>query len=276
MTDRVARPRGRQKKETVRANVAVREKPGIKVQGVEPLITTQRVGHKLTPVDMPVLSPIFPEQRRYTFEVEQAVTAIRYQYHPPTFHQPTRVRPDALDNAFLAYYVSLNANKRTYSPEIQWLNHLPRLYAEARKPAVKLALRAVSMAFYAKLHNEPTILLDSWRWYTIGLNAQRRSIEALQDGDIPQEDEVMVPLILALYEVYVGVTSAGAMAHLSAAAKIMNLRGPSNCKTGAIWPLFKGIRNAEVGNTSCPKSKTDPMLGPPEHHLRSCICLLIP
>jgi hypothetical protein len=26
----------------------------------------------------------------------------------------------------------------------------------------------------------------------------------------------------------------------------LNLRGPSNCKTGAIWPIFKGIRNAEV------------------------------
>lgn len=56
----------------------------------------------------------------------------------------------------------------------------------------------------------------------------------------------MVPLILALYEVYVGTTASGAMTHLTAAGNIMNMRGPNNVKSGAIWPLFKGIRNAEV------------------------------
>jgi hypothetical protein len=189
---------------------------------------------------------MFPTDKRYPEEVERAVTAIRYQYRPPTFYQPSKVHPEALDTAFLAHYVQLNSGSRTYSPEIQWLNHLPRIHASATKPAVKLSLRAVSMAFYAKLHHDPSILVDSWRWYSVSLSAQRMSIARLRGDIIPEEGEVLVPLILSLYEVYVGSTASGAMIHLAAAAKMMNLRGPSNCKTGAIWPLFKGIRNADV------------------------------
>jgi hypothetical protein len=195
---------------------------------------------------MPVPSPLFPAERRYTADVERAVTAVRYQYRPPTFYQPAQVRPEALDAAFLAHYVQLNAGTRTYSPEIQWLNHLPRIHALATKPAVKLSLRAVSMAFYAKLHHDPSILVDSWRWYSVSLNAQRMSIANLKSDEIPEEGEVLVPLILTLYEVYCGTSASGAMIHLGAAAKMMNMRGPANCKTGAIWPLFKGIRNADV------------------------------
>jgi hypothetical protein len=245
MTERVAKPRGRKKKETTRAVIAIHAKSSSSESGQKLGLAIQP-GHKAAAVDMPVPSPLFPEDRRHPEDVERAVTAIRYQYRPPTFYQPAKVRPEALDAAFLAHYVQMNAGTKTYSPEIQWLNHLPRIHALATKPAVKLSLRAVSMAFYGKLHHDPTILIDSWRWYTVSLNAQRMSIARLKSNEIPEEGEVMVPLILALYEVYCGSTASGAMIHLSAAGKMMNMRGPANCKTGAIWPLFKGIRNAEV------------------------------
>jgi hypothetical protein len=247
MTERVAKPRGRKKKETTRAAIAVRQKPpGNSDMGQNLDLPKIQPQQKSSAIDMPVPNPMFPTERRYSADVERAVTAIRYQYRPPTFYQPAKVRPEALDAAFLAHYVQLNAGAKTYSPEIQWLNHLPRIHALATKPAVKLSLRAVSMAFYAKLHHDPTILVDSWRWYSISLNAQRMSLAKLKNDEIPEEGEVLVPLILALYEVYCGTTASGAMIHLGAAAKMMNMRGPTNCKTGAIWPLFKGIRNADV------------------------------
>jgi hypothetical protein len=247
MTERVAKPRGRKKKETTRAAVTIRRKATSDSDDSKSLVLPRiQPSRKSSAVDMPVPNPMFPVERRYTEDVERAVTAIRYQYRPPTFYQPTKVNPEALDIAFLSHYVQLNSGSKTYSPEIQWLNHLPRIHANATKPAVKLSLRAVSMAFFAKQHHDPSILLDSWRWYNVSLNAQRQSIAKLKGDDIPEEGEVLVPLILALYEVYCGTTAAGAMIHLAAAGRIMNMRGPSNCKTGAIWPLFKGIRNAEV------------------------------
>ena len=112
---------------------------------------------------MPLPNPMFPKERRYTEEAEKVITAIRYQYKPPRFNRPARVLPEALDNAFLSHYVELNKGTKTYAPEIQWLAHLRRIHGNATKPAVRLSLRAVSMALYGKLHNDSGILVDSWR-----------------------------------------------------------------------------------------------------------------
>jgi hypothetical protein len=249
MTERVAKPRGRKKKEATRAGIVIPLKTEQDAGALQcPGLPKIQPGRKASAVDMPVPNPMFPTDRRHPEDVERAVTAIRYQYRPPTFYQPAKVHPEALDTAFLAHYVQLNSGNKTYSPEIQWLNHLPRIHATATKPAVKLSLRAVSMAFYAKLHHDQSILVDSWRWYSVSLSAQRMSIAKLRGDDIPEEGEVLVPLILALYEVYCGTSGSGALMHLGAAAKMMNMRGPSNCRTGAIWPLFKGIRNADVSS----------------------------
>jgi hypothetical protein len=247
MTERVAKPRGRKKKESLRVDMAVREKND-QDSTAAPKVRLPRIQleRKSSVLDMPIPNPLFPTERRYTADVERAVTAIRYQYRPPILHQPTKVNPVALDSAFLSHYVQYNAGSRTYSPEIQWLNHLPRIHACSTKPAVNLSLRALSMVFYAKTHHDQGILVDSWRWYSVSLSAQRSSLAKLKEGEIPEEGEVLVPLILSLYELYCGSTASGSMIHLTAAARILNLRGPSNCKTGAIWPLFKGIRNAEV------------------------------
>jgi hypothetical protein len=194
MTERVTKPRGRKKKETTRAAVTIRQKTTPDSDDSKSVVLPSiKLERKSSAVDMPLPNPMFPVERRYTEDVERAVTAIRYQYRPPTFYQPTKVNPEALDNAFLAHYVQLNSGSKTYSPEIQWLNHLPRIHAHATKPAVKLSLRAVSMAFFAKQHHDPSILLDSWRWYSVSLNAQRQSIAKLKGDDIPEEGEVLVP-----------------------------------------------------------------------------------
>ncbi|KAH3914151.1 hypothetical protein HBI56_052670 [Parastagonospora nodorum] len=287
MTER-SKTRGRKKKESTRAAVTIRGKAdNDTAQAPKTTLPRIELHRKTKAVDMPVPNPMFPVERRYTEDVERAVTAIRYQYRPPTFYQPTKVHPEALDNAFLSHYVQLNSGTKSYSPEIQWLSHLPRIHANATKPAVKLSLRAVSMAFYAKLHHDPSILIDSWRWYTVGLSAQRQSISRIKGDQIPEESEVLVPLILALYETYCGTTATGAMIHLAAAARLMNMRGPHNCKTGIIWPLFKGIRNAEArrgivfGKTSIyasPEWMTIPFIGMPRdaHQQLADIELMIP
>ncbi|KAH7381479.1 hypothetical protein DE146DRAFT_681955 [Phaeosphaeria sp. MPI-PUGE-AT-0046c] len=288
MTERVAKPRGRKKKEAARTGISIRQKTNPESDASGSTGATRiEPSRKTAAVDMPVPSPMFPVDRRYPAEVERAVTAIRYQYRTPTFYQPANVNPDALDIAFLAHYVEMNSGSRHYSPEVQWLNHLPRIHANATKPAVRLSLRAVAMAYYAKMYHDPSILLDSWRWYSVSLNAQRMSIAKLKDDEIPEEGEVLVPLIMSLYEVYCGTTTKGAMIHMQAAAKMMVLRGPSNCRTGAVWPIFKGVRNAEAhrsiifGKSSVyakPEWMIKPFIGMPRdaHQQLADIELLIP
>jgi len=252
MTERVAKPRGRKKKETTRAALAVRGKDS--TEDGQPsatpriILAQDEVPSRSTPSGQPSSSSYaaLPSESRDNEKIEQAIVAIRYQYRPPMLNQPSRILPEALDTAFLSHYIELNKGGSQYAPEIQWLGHINQIHSNARKPAVRLSLRAVSMAFFGKHHHDPSILIDSWRWYTVALSAQRTSIARLKNDAIPDEEEVLVPLIMSLYELYVGATATGAMSHIAAAAEIMNMRGPSNCGSGAIWPLFKGIRSSDV------------------------------
>lgn len=249
MTERVVRPRIKKKKQIARASAVGSDKAGGQAATeADPDIAAFNPSNQpVTLLDMPPQNHEFSAKGNRAEEVEKAITAIRYHYRPPTFNQPTKALPEALDNAFITHYVELNRAGKSRAPEVQWIGHLQNIFGNATKPVVKISLRAVSMAFYGKCHNESSITIDSWRWYTVALNAQRSSIARMKKNNIPDEEEVLVPLILALYELYAGATAAGSTTHLNAAGEIMKMRGPSNCRSGAIWPIFKAIRAQDVG-----------------------------
>ncbi|USP79611.1 hypothetical protein yc1106_06885 [Curvularia clavata] len=251
------------------------------------LVVSNRSNQPVTPLNIPLQNHEFSIQASRAEEVEKAITAIRYHYRPPTFNQPSKALPEALDNAFITHYVELNRAGKSRAPEVQWIGHLQSIFGKATKPVVKISLRAVSMAFYGKYHNDPSITIDSWRWYNVALNAQRSSIARMKKNTIPDEGEVLVPIILALYELYAGATAAGSTAHLNAAGEIMKMRGPSNCRSGAIWPIFKAIRAQDAHRSvffnkrspySSPEWLTIPFLDMPKdpHQVLADIQLMIP
>jgi hypothetical protein len=133
MTERVTKPRGRKKKETARATMVIRGNEDDQPSAApRPILPQGKVAIKSSQPSSPSSNSTPPSATRDTDRVEQAIVAIRYQYRPPIMNQPSRVLPEALDTA--------------------------------RKPAVRLSLRAVSMAYFGKHHHDPSILVDSWRW----------------------------------------------------------------------------------------------------------------
>lgn len=252
MTDRVTKPRARKKKTVNKPNIVVATH-----KGNAPATSSVRTDSALTTKSEPSdsesslhnvpLSATSSKGDVLSPEAEKAVATIRYQYRAPQYYQPSKVQGDALDMAFLLHFVEMNQNTRNYTPEIPWLTHLPVIHSKAVKPAVKLSIRAASMAFFAKLHHDPTILVDSYRWYTVSLNAQRMSLSRLNDANrIPDDEEILVPIILGLYEVYAGTTSDSVLHHVAAACEIIKMRGPANCKSGVVWPMFKAMRVSDV------------------------------
>jgi hypothetical protein len=248
VTDRVTKHRQRKKREL---KVTPEVKP--KIEPVEPILPKFEVQ---TPnserAESPTSLQIVPQYRKpptaaqwSEVEVSYAIATIRYQYRLPALHQPSNLVPEALDLAFITHFVQLNHGERTYTPEIPWITHLPNLQQNATKPALRLAIRAASMAFYATVHRDTTILVDSYRWYTKSLNSQRSSLAKLSSHSIPSSEEILVPILLSLYEVFAGTTSTSIWHHLSAAANIIAMRGPENCK-GSSFPLFKAIRVSDV------------------------------
>ncbi|KAH6629062.1 hypothetical protein C7974DRAFT_311405 [Boeremia exigua] len=293
MTDRVTKPRARKKKTVTKSNVVpIREDtalaPTSPVRRDSALTTKSEPSDSDSSLHSVPLSATSSEVDLMSQQAEKAIATIRYQYSAPQLYQPSKIQGDALDTAFLLHFVELNQTSRSYSPEIPWLTHLPMIHSRAIKPAVKLSIRAASMAFFAKIHKDPTILVDSYRWYTVSLNAQRMSLDRLtQAGRIPDDEEILVPIILGLYEVYAGTTSDSVLHHVSAACEIIRLRGPENCKSGVVWPLFKAMRVSDAQKAlilnkpsifSSPDWMTIPFTNMPRnaHHDLADIMLMIP
>jgi hypothetical protein len=65
MTERVIKPRRRNKKEAART-VAIREKNEDELGGFDPNRSISHPANKTTAVDMPLPNPMFPTERRYT------------------------------------------------------------------------------------------------------------------------------------------------------------------------------------------------------------------
>ncbi|CAI6331715.1 unnamed protein product [Periconia digitata] len=178
-------------------------------------------------------------------DADNAIATIRLQYRLTAYYRPSKIIPEALDVAFITHFVQLNHGVRPYSPEIPWITHLPRLRQNAIKPALRLSIRAASMAFYATIHQDAAILVDSYRWYTMSLECQRQSLQRLGVHAIPNEEEILVPIILSLYEVFAGTTTTSIWHHLSAAIRIIAMRGPQNCR-GVTFPMFKAMRVSDA------------------------------
>ena len=254
MTDRVTKPRARKKKVALKPNVVVAARDGSAPAQTPSTRRDSALTTKLEHSDSESSLHNVPFSASSDGDVlppeaEKAIATIRYQYRAPQLYQPSKIQGDALDMAFLLHFVEMNQNTRSYTPEIPWLTHLPVIHSKAIKPAVKLSIRAASMAFFAKIHHDPTILVDSYRWYTVSLNAQRMSLSRLTGPNrIPDDEEILVPIILGLYEVYAGTTSDSVLHHVAAACEIIKMRGPENCKSGAVWPMFKAMRVSDVSH----------------------------
>lgn len=254
MTDRVTKPRPRKKREAKTSPVVrtKREKDASPSRGV--LLIKAEPDTPDYPSTTSALPVATPSSRKSSVSVEpssdelatrNAIAQIQRHYRLPALYQPSRAVPDALDVAFISHFVHQNNTNRKYTPNVPWLTSLPDIHGTATKPAVRLSIRAASMAFYAAVHRDTTILVDSYRWYTMSLNCQRQSLTRLGANSIPDAEEILVPIILSIYEAYAGTTTTSMWPHMAAAAKIIELRGPSNCK-GMTSTLFKIMRVSDV------------------------------
>jgi hypothetical protein len=249
MTDKVTKPRQRRKKDAT-LPVQVRrdsskedELPSRKDSlPIAPPIVEETSSYQQQLVLSPRPNP--PIKREPSPREEDAIAALRWQYKLPMLYQPSRA--GIYDHAFVCHFVELNKGVRSPCPEIPWLTYLPGTYTGIKTPALKLSIRAASMAFYAKIHRDVSILVESYRWYTMSLNAQRLSLARFDGSSVPTDEDVLVPTILGLYEVYAGTAPGNVFQHLTAATKILDMRGPKNCRSGVASPLFLGIRVSDV------------------------------
>ncbi|KAF2269638.1 hypothetical protein CC78DRAFT_612010 [Lojkania enalia] len=241
MTDKVAKPRQRRKREP-KPKVEIPEKSAaeqptqVKLARIE---TESRYSLSILPLNL-ILGGHSAHLGACQQEGDDMIEAVRMHYRLPMLYQPSQA--DAFDRAFISHYVELNRGVRTHNTETQVVAALPGLHTKATNQALKLSVRAATMAFYAQVHQNTSILADSHRWYTKSLNCQRLALSRLNKNSIPDEEELFVPIILGLYEVYAGTSPASVFQHLTASTRIFQMRGPKNCSSGPAHILLRAIR----------------------------------
>jgi hypothetical protein len=248
MTDRVTRPRPRKKRDVKPSPAGQAAAPSVEVAvKAEPGTPGPPAATSALPVATASSRKPSSAQVHRSCEVpaRDAIAHIKRHYRLPALLQPSRAVSDALDLAFISHFVQQNNTTRKYTPDVPWITSLPSVHGAATKPAVRLSIRAASMAFYAAVHRDTTILVDSYQWYTMSLNCQRQSLARLGAHSVPDAEEILVPIILSIYEAYAGTTTTSMWPHMAAAAKIIELRGPTNC-TGITATLFRIMRVSDV------------------------------
>jgi hypothetical protein len=114
-------------------------------------------------------------------------------------------------------------------------------------PALKFAVRAGTMAFYGNLTKNVALQADASRWYSKAIQLERALVAtkvARQKGKLEtvNPEEIVTPMILALFESALCTSPMGWAHHCNAAAKQLEDIGPERCQTGVIFDIFRSVR----------------------------------
>jgi hypothetical protein len=126
--------------------------------------------------------------------------------------------------------------------------HWPSRYIEnSTSPALKFAMRAGTMAFYGNLTKNVALQTDAGRWYSkaIQLEMGILAAKASKKRGAPRTvnpDDILTPMILALFESAMCISPMGWAHHLTAAAKLLEVLGPEHCQKGAMHDIFRSVR----------------------------------
>jgi hypothetical protein len=127
---------------------------------------------------------------------------------------------------------------------VKWSDHAIQ---NPKSPALKFAVRAGTMAFYGSLTKNVALQADASRWYSKAIQLERALVatkvaEPKEKLKTVNLEEIMTPIILALFESALCTSPMGWAHHCNAAAKQLEGIGPEHCQRGLIFDIFRSVR----------------------------------
>lgn len=150
----------------------------------------------------------------------------------PLLYQPSAA--DAVELFLVSQFLSFSQQTATPGLPRSWLIKIPELMTSSQVPAFRYSIRATITALHAKLHNDMSARIESYKWYIISLNKFRSYLSSetqkgLLEGNpkyVPRAEEILVPTFYCLFEALSNravSTPRGVIQHLVAACKILEL-----------------------------------------------------
>ncbi|KAF8848301.1 hypothetical protein BDZ45DRAFT_733024 [Acephala macrosclerotiorum] len=156
----------------------------------------------------------------------------------PTSYQPSR--GDIFQDLYIANFISLQ--DASLHP---WIIEIPKLASSSTGHFELYGIRAATMALYAKLSRDPDLEVEAAKWYSKGLDAQRKELPLARDPESYYAGilrAVGAALMFSYFESIICTLPMGWMQHYAAAIKMFEIVGPENCQTGLMHMFFCSIR----------------------------------
>lgn len=170
----------------------------------------------------------------------------------PTAYQPSKTAP--FEQLFLDHFISAFDNRNLQrTPMGSWYDHLPAIYKTSPYQSCRESTRAAMMVHYGVMTSDVSIQTEAFRWYAKALESQRSFLRKDKLGHtktMPAAEEILSPIILALFELVSCTTPTGWMDHVTGAATMLEMRRPENCQTGLAHLVFRTIRPTIVSCSS--------------------------
>ncbi|KAF8860838.1 hypothetical protein BDZ45DRAFT_800523 [Acephala macrosclerotiorum] len=167
----------------------------------------------------------------------------------PTTYQPSRAEP--FEQLFFSHFFETSGRGIETMGSCSWLSKLPGLIVSSfDSKAIRYSARATCMAFYSTLNGELSVWNEAYRTYVRALRSQRGEISPTQNphtkSSFPSEEAVCTSIMMFYFEMVTQSTPWAWVNHMDAAAAMLEMRGPENCRSRFIYQLF---RTARLGAT---------------------------
>jgi len=94
-----------------------------------------------------------------------------------------------------------------------------------------------------RVSGNASILAESYKWYGVGIEKQRKILQALQsEKRLPTVEDICNAVLLSFFEIACSTSSAAYFQHIIGAARLVEMRGPEACSSGILQQLFTTLR----------------------------------
>jgi len=161
---------------------------------------------------------------------------------PP--HQPSRA--EAFSRLFVSHFIESFGNASEQLPV--WIDKIPEFLTSPVPAPVKHSIHAAAMAFYGIMTRNVSIQTEATRFYSNALRTQRYLLQhrTLLTSNtrtrtiLPSVDmTVCASIMMCHFELMASTTPYGWIHHIHAAARILEIRGPENCRLGLENDMFR-------------------------------------
>jgi hypothetical protein len=125
----------------------------------------------------------------------------------------------------------------------RWMLELPDLMLHEHLPTVRYAMYASSMALCSRFEEHLALQREACKWYIMGLKSEQKH---LGSSTVITDGALCAPMLLSFYEMIGSASAENWMNHMSAAARLLQLRGVESFDTDFAHRLFCAIRLAMV------------------------------